>query len=318
MQQITNADIDQFMFDYEAGKYEAQFIRSFKDCKDEIYQRLQGCNYGERLPWESSFDKFTLRPQEVSIFAGCNGGGKSLLTGQIASWAARKSKILIASLEMPLGSTAARMVRQCSGASEPSRKFADRWADWTDERIWVYDQTRSVNTERIVAMIHFAAEGLGVNHVIIDNLSKCGIDQHKEGFKSQQKFVDDLGWVAKTLNIHIILVHHMRKPDDMRHRANKYDVKGSGAITDLADNVVLVDRNTLKEDKKRTKSPKYDENEADTYLTVAKQRHGEWEGVIPLWFDPKSLQFVSRPKAKAMPWPSQKEQILFMEGDDGF
>lgn len=96
--------------------------------------------------------------------------------------------------------------------------------------------------------------------------------------------------------MHIHLVHHARKGEKESVVPDKFDMKGAGEITDLVDNVLIVHRNKTKEallrketisDEKREEA----EQQADTALICAKQRHHTWEGTVRLWFDAVSLQF---------------------------
>jgi hypothetical protein len=53
------------------------------------------------MPWSKSEHSFRYRLGEVTLYAGSNGGGKSLITGQVAlSLIKQKQKICIASFEM--------------------------------------------------------------------------------------------------------------------------------------------------------------------------------------------------------------------------
>ena len=105
-----------------------------------------------------------------------------------------------------------------------------------------------------------------------------------------QKFIDRLMWVAKTHGGHIHLVHHIRKGENEDIVPNKFDVKGAGEITDMVDNVCIVWKN-----KKKQRMIENGETVTDDtpcgIINVEKQRHGEWEGKIKLWFDQPSGQF---------------------------
>jgi twinkle protein len=87
----------------------------------------------------------------------------------------------------------------------------------------------------------------------------------------------------------------MRKGNSEAAPGGKFDVKGAGELTDLADNVFLVWRNKGKEDALQ-KDPHDIEarEEPDAMLTVAKQRHGDYEGRIMLDFNLPSKQYISR------------------------
>jgi twinkle protein len=295
---IEDIDLLRFM-----ARQESQSIRPAADFIDEAMARLeQGpAVFGDPLPWSKTADKFRFRPSELTIWAGPNGQGKSLVMGQAALWfAADGKKVLIASMEMPGAATVARMMRQASGSELPSRYFADGLRKYTSDKVWIYDQIGSVKAESIIAMIHYAAEELGIDHVMIDSLVKCGVDsEHNE---PQKKFVDALAWAAKEHKIHIHLVHHVRKQSDERTHISKYDIKGAGEISDLADNILLIYRNGAKEAKVRS-GQEVDQDEADCYIRVAKQRHGEFEGLFGFWFHAQSQQWVPDNRKLPMPFP---------------
>ena len=131
---------------------------------------------------------------------------------------------------------------------------------------------------------------------MIDSLMKCGISP--EDYPRQKEFVDRLCWCAKSENIHIHLVHHGRKGANELSMPDKHDAKGAGEITDLVDNVFIVFRNKEKEreraDAKRKEENFNEADKPDALLSIAKQRHGEWEGTFALWFDPKSHQYMEQ------------------------
>ena len=78
------------------------------------------------------------------------------------------------------------------------------------------------------------------------------------------------------------------------------DVKGTGAITDMADNVLVCWRNKRKESKRNDRPDGAAEDtmraggdqDDDARIYVNKQRHDGSEGVIKLWFDSGSLQYL--------------------------
>jgi twinkle protein len=112
----------------------------------------------------------------------------------------------------------------------------------------------------------------------------------EDDFNGQKDLVDALCDVAKETKMHIHLVHHIRKGGESNRIAEKKDIKGSGVITDLADNVILIARNRMKE-KETEQNGIADNSLPDTFLITAKQRNGDWEGTLGLWFDKKSQQF---------------------------
>jgi len=252
---------------------------------------------GATLPWAKTHQNVRLRPGEVSVWGGINGHGKSLVTGQCLLWLLADHRSLIASLEMKPEATLERMIRQASGVERYRDEFEAGFLKWTDDKLWVYDQLDTVPSDRILGLCHYAAKELGIEHIVIDSLMKCGI--RKDDYDGQTAFIDRLCWAAKSLNIHIHLVHHMRKGEKEEQRPGKFDIRGAGEIVDMVDNLFICHRNKSKE-RKRDAGENVDYDEPDATVTVAKARHGEWEGLINLWFDAPSLQFVSEPGQGAM------------------
>jgi twinkle protein len=123
--------------------------------------------------------------------------------------------------------------------------------------------------------------------MVIDSLMKCV--RGEDDYNGQKALVDELCAIARDHSIHIHLVHHIRKLENEAKKPDKSDVKGSGAITDQVDNVLLVWRNKADQQSRKAADP-------DAALICCKQRHGEWEGGINLWFDKESQQYLEHPE----------------------
>lgn len=293
MNNLNNIDFLQFV-----GKQESQFLEPISAFRDSIHDVFDEgvLTFGDTLPWRKTHDNFRLRPNEVTLWAGINGHGKSLVTSHVMAHLMKTRRCLSASLEMPISRTAHRMLKQISGTSNPSHDFRNTMIDWLEHRFWVYDQLDTVSSERIIGMCIYALHELKLDHVFIDSLMKCGIPN--KDTEKMQAFIDRLMWVAKTSpNGHIHLIHHMRKGENEDTIPNKFDVKGAGEITDMVDNVCIVWKN-------KKKAAKIEAGETveklipDGVVNVEKQRHGEWEGKIALYFDHVSNQFKGSPDSR--------------------
>ena len=287
---INEGELNAYMNERDASEH-ANVKPASEFLNDLItYFNSDGAYSGAGLPWPKTHEQFRLRPGEVTLWAGFNGSGKSLVLGQIMLHLLKDQKACIASLEMKPVTTLARMCRQALGSNNPTDDYIKRFCDRGGERLWLYNQLGTVNSERVISVIHYAAEKLGVHHFVIDSLMKCGIPD--DDYTGQKRFVDRLCAAAKDTGCHIHLVAHSRKGQDELTPPGKMDVKGSGSITDQVDNVMTVWRNKRKE--QAIASSKADEkmmSESDTLIICDKQRNGEWEGKIGLWFDQASMRF---------------------------
>lgn len=244
------------------------------------------------LPWSKTHSQFQLRPGEVTLWAGINGHGKSLMLSMVMlGLIAQQRRVCIASFEMKPDVQLERMMRQTSGGDRPTEQWVDRAMGWLDGQLWFYDQQGTVDTAAIFAVCKYAAERLRIEHIVIDSLMKCV--KGEDDYNGQKALVDELTAIARDTGLHIHLVHHVRKQGDERSPPNKFDAKGSGAITDQVDNVLLVWRNKGKEADARNPKKAIDDDAPDSMLICEKQRNGEWEGAVTLWFHAPSQQYVA-------------------------
>lgn len=258
------------------------------ELKARIAARRNGFD-GDALPWETTHSKIKFRKGELTIWAGVNGQGKSLMLGQmVLGFMREKKKALVVSLEMTGAATLDRMSSQFSGYEYPTEEMVDQFMNWRLDHLYIFDFIGMINKDKIVALCRYAKD-IGCDHIIIDSLTKCTGDDEDSG--EQKAITNALAEVSKEVGIHVHLVHHARKGNDELKIINKYDIKGSGVITDLADNVIIIARNKSKEYETAANGIA-DNTVADQYLIVSKQRHGNWEGTIELWFDRKTQTYT--------------------------
>ena len=252
------------------------------------------------LPWDKTASTFNFRQGEVTVYAGQNGSGKSMITGQIALGLIKQNyKVCIASFEMKPVRSVQRMLRQfaCENIEAPRYSSKDvylnnivrRFKAFSDDRLWFYDQQGTVSPTQVVAVVRYCATELGIQHIFIDSLMKCV--SAEDDYNQQKYFVDELTAIARDHNVHIHLVHHIRKGNGDEAKPSKTDIKGTGAIADQVDNIFLVWRNKSKEHKIQNNST-YDHTEYDALLMCEKQRNGEAEEWYSLWYDRASQQFL--------------------------
>ncbi len=260
------------------------------------------------MPWSKTINEFEFKSGEVTLYAGSNGGGKSLITGQIAlSLIKQDQKVCIMSFEMKPKRTIMRMTRQFSGTDldnlflknklEINNQYLERLKKFSTGKLWLYDQQGTTSTSQVISVARYCAVELGITHIFIDSLMKCVAGE--DDYNAQKSFVDELTALARDHNVHIHLVHHIRKLESEEKLPNKNDVKGTGAIADQVDNVLLMWRNKQKERMLR------DGKEiigvaADAILMCEKQRNGENENSYQLWYHKDSQQFVEDENAVPM------------------
>ena len=179
----------------------------------------------------------------------------------------------------------------------------DDFGMWTDSGLWLYDQQGTADADTVIGMTRYCAKELGITHIFIDSLMKCVAGE--DDYNGQKSFVDELTAVARDHACHIHLIHHLRKPANESQIPDKHDNKGSGAITDMVDNIFMIWRNKPKEDDMKANGPNAKKAvEADTMLLCRKQRNGEEEPTIKLWFDKDAMQYVGEKGDQPMYFPN--------------
>lgn len=289
-----------------------------EDAKDRLRSRAKAKR--TYLPWTKCNNSFEFRRGEVSVWAGQNGHGKTDVTTQIAlSLLGQDERVCVASFEMKPVTTIGRMVRMFAGTNPFCAEYQsedgltvlddlyDQFGDWTKKRLWLYDQTGTAYPDTVLGMVKYCAQELGITHVFIDSLMKCV--KAEDDYNGQKAFVDQLCALAKDCDIHVHLVHHLKKPPKESDMPDKHDTKGSGSITDQVDNLFMVWRNKPKEDAyKASGSHSNKQTEPDCYLLCRKQRNYEGsedgEPMVSLWRHRDAGQFVAEAGARAQFFPN--------------
>ena len=279
----------------------AQKVKGAGEFLDEIEAEIANPveDVSQTMPWTKTHAGFQFRAGEVTLYAGGNGGGKSMVTGQIAMGLIKqKQKVMIASFEMKPKRTLFRMLRQFAGENIDFPRYVDkaryltnlitRMRTFAHAYLWLYDQQGTVTAQQVIAVSRYSAVELGVQHIFIDSLMKCVSGE--DDYNAQKSFVDELTSLARDHNVHIHLIHHIRKLASEEIKPNKNDIKGSGSISDQVDNVLMVHRNKKKEHD--AQNGPVDPLIPDAYLMCEKQRNGEAEDWYSLWYLKDSQQFV--------------------------
>lgn len=292
----------------EARTLEPEELKAASEFVNEVIDQFypkEGMVLGYNPPWNYTKGKILFRPEELSIWSGTNGHGKSQLLGHIILESMKEgARVCVASLEIKPKKLLMRLTRQAAGLAEPTEEYIRAIHEWYSDKLWLFDIVGTAKTTRLLEVFLYARQRYGIDVFVIDSFMKCGIDE--EDFKAQKAFIEQLCDFKNQYGCHIHLVAHPRKSSDEMQIIGKLDVKGSGAITDLADNCFIVWRNKEKEELQQKqfngKLLKPNEleklKESDCILRCDKQRNGEWEGKVALWFDRKSFQYLGSANAK--------------------
>lgn len=276
-------DLSKWMEDEQKGR-----IKSASRFVDQLGALVAtGGEKGHSTPWKASNGHFEFRPAELTVWSGFKGHGKSLVISQVfEKFITDEQACFIISPEFPAVRVLHRMMQQSLGVKNTRLDLVIDWLMAIEDHLWLYDQQSSLKPIEVIAACRYAQNELGVKHILVDSLMKCGIGT--DDYTGQKKFVDLLQQVAHKTGVHIHLVAHARKQHDDGRIGGLHDVKGTSEIADMAENVIFVWRNKSKEqDKDESRRA-----EPDCIVKIEAQRNGDgWIGNFPLYFDKSNFTF---------------------------
>ncbi len=292
---------------YLGGPDFAPKVRPASDFMERVKVQLSGGEAQVHHPSMFSIPKaygIEFRPGEVTAWVGYNGHRKSMFTSQVAlDLCVQRRKVLIVSLEMDPADTMARMTRQAIGVEEPEAEIIGKFHSWTDDRLWLFDHVGNLSIEHTLALCRYFHAEHGGTDVFLDSMMM--ICTSEERLDEQKRFATHLIRLAQETGLHVHVITHCRKPQTGGEEKvpSRYDIRGSSAISDQAQNVMVVWMNKKKFATLDT-FPNDEEALGQPCAVVKcdKQRKGKWEGKLALWHDEKSLRFCEDRTTRVVPY----------------
>ena len=256
-----------------------------------------GQRVGYSTPYGKIGDKLLFRPGEVTLWTGASGAGKSQILSDCAvHWVSEGSRVCLSSLEMKPAHTLKRMVKQAGDVDRPTEDFLGLILDYLDNGLMLYDHVGKAGVDGLLDVFNYARAKYGCDQFIIDSLMRLGIagDDYTGQEKVMYRIVD---WAIEH-SVHVHMVAHARKGEKGAGAPETEDIKGAMEIGANAFNILAVWRNRrLEEELKATPegTPIWKElnEKPGVILNIAKQRNGDFEGKIGLWFDQQTYRYQS-------------------------
>ena len=293
---VTDKEVAGYM--EKRDNQEHLYIKRPSEYLDEVEKYFaQDLNGGLSLPFlnadgsSKTDNAFKVRMGETTVVTGYSGHGKSAWLNQAILGLMKHEKTMIASFEMTPRATLGRMCQQ-TGEPLPNYDYIKDFLSKLEHNLYMYDPKGETSPTKVIEVIYYCAEKLGVKIMVLDSLMKCGIAE--DDLNGQKAFLNKIAVACRDLDIHIFLVAHSRKTASDHDYAKKLDVAGSGNVTNMADNVISVHRNKAREESMLNENYDADVvNQPPCSVWLVKQRHGK--GLDAKWafgFNPETFYYT--------------------------
>lgn len=283
----------------DAQSYDPEGLKradAYLDAVGALFWPGEGTHVGYSTPYGKLGTHLLFRPGEVTVWTGASGSGKSqILTDCTVGWIKQGSRVCVASLEMKPEQTLKRMVKQASGIDRPTLPFLRAILEWMSQGLLLYEKVGKAGADALLEVFDYARAKYGCDQFIIDSLMRLGIAS--DDYTGQEKAVFRIIDWAISNNVHVHLVAHSRKGEKGAGAPETEDIKGASEIGANAFNIISIWRNREHEDRLKAAKTEVERQQLDdkpgVMMNIAKQRNGDFEGKIGLWFDQETYQYHS-------------------------
>lgn len=227
-----------------------------------LWEQLKAYNSLESFPYPKCFQGLNdmikgMRAGEITLWTSGTGVGKSTMLREIALHLVEQGeKIGIISLEESPAETARKMsamaIHKNPATEDLTLEELQPGFDkvFGDDQCLVLDHAGAITAGIVSQMQYMAA--VGCKYLFIDHITILVSEGHEgnAGNEAIDKMMNDILKVAKTYNIWIGLISHLRKTSTMSKKSFEQglmptldDIKGSGSIKQVAMDIIAFARN---------------------------------------------------------------------------
>ncbi len=247
---------------YDAKEWRPDGILNGSELWDKYKEKqvFETCHY----PYPKMDDMFKgLRKGELVTFTAGSGMGKSTVVREIAYdlMLRQEKKIGYIALEENWRSTLTKFLGMYSNKplffddELTPEEEKEAWGETIGkDRLYLYDHFGSIETENLLAKIRVMIHNCGVDFIVLDHISIVisGMEGGDER-RSIDNLMTMLRSVVEETNVGMLLISHLRRASgDKGHEDGAQitlsQLRGSGAIAQLSDAVIGLERNAQSED----------------------------------------------------------------------
>lgn len=247
---------------WNAKPYRPDGIVSGTDLYEKCVTDIDDLKDSVEYPWVALQNKTKgARHGELYVLTSGSGMGKSTLLRELEFYfgVERKELCGIVALEESTRKTGLelmslylnkRIMLDPSSTDEDGRKEAFE-ATIGNGRFFLYDHFGSLDSGNLLSKLRYMIVSLGCKRIFLDHISivVSGIDNDEDGGerKAIDKLMTNLRSLVEETGATMFVVSHLKRPDKKGHeegaQVSLSQLRGSGAIAQLSDMVIGLERN---------------------------------------------------------------------------
>lgn len=247
---------------WNAKPYRPDGIVAGIDLYDSCVNNVDDLSDTVPYPWEA-LNKYTrgIRHGELYVITSGSGMGKSTLVreleyycgvvrGELCGVVALEESTRKTGLELMSIHLSKRILLDPEGVTQEQRKEAFESTLGTGN-FFLYDHFGSLDSSNLINKLRYMIVALGCKRIFLDHISivVSGMDTDKDGGerKAIDKLMTNLRSLVEETGATMFVVSHLKRPEKKGHeegaQVSLSQLRGSGAIAQLADMVIGLERN---------------------------------------------------------------------------
>lgn len=250
---------------WEAKPYSPDYIKTGADLKDVCRSPRQK---GLSIPFPDLDSKIDgIRSGELILFTAGSGVGKSTIIHEIAYYlhTVHNLPVGLICLEESVKTTGQRWLSIAmnknllkSGTVFDDDEYEKAYSKALSDGVYIYDHFGSQDTKVLLPKIKSMIKSLGCKIIVLDHISivVSGLDEKESGSderKTIDMFMTQLRSLCEETGVTILAVNHLKRSSVKSYneggQVSLTDLRGSGALEQLSDIVIALERNQQDKEK---------------------------------------------------------------------
>ena len=268
---------------------------------------------------------------EVTVISGNSGAGKTTVLNhfilsavqrgyKVGAWSGELKDFRFRDWldQMAAGKAHVRLITRPKDFYVATEYAKERIHEWIGDNFLLYNNEYGSDWNQLKLDIENVVKEKGIQLILLDNLMALDFDGAPSDNDLQTKFIKDIKNMAKSLDIHFVVVCHPRKEAQFQ-LLRKESIAGTANLTNLADNLLLIHR--IGRDFERRAKDFFSKEEVnhfmnfDLIIEIAKNRDfGIVDECVCFYYEKETRRILNNPDDNIeYGWIEKPTEVNFFE-----